>query len=312
MGEVLKGIRFDKGVLQQICGKHLLGKIHQVVYSQSGMVNPCVFINDTFVIRFNVRDPKIPKFRREKMAMRLLKERKILVPEVVALDEDRDVSPYDFLICKKVAGNELYKVWEAQGEAMQQQLCGEMGEILAQIHGVTFPKFGEILPNGEGLQFEKWSDCVRHKLEEAIEGTKLFGLFEEKNYQQVRQIFENQVSLLDTVQQAVLVHNDYHLGNMIVNQGHIASILDFEWCFAGDPEFDFREPVTFEGVSQNILPYYQQKHPLSAEFEQKNYLYRLLLYLQLCDLSNRHDWGEKSKKSYKKQFLRLLEQVFLN
>lgn len=306
MGEVLKEIRFEKDVLQQICDKYHLGKIQQVAYSPSGMVNPCVFFNDTFVIRFNVRDPEIPKFRREKMAMELLKEKQILVPEVIALDEDRDVSPYDFLICKKIEGDELYRVWEVQDEAMQQQLCREMGEILAQIHDLQFPKFGEILPNGEGLQFEKWSDCVLHKLEEAIEGVQASGLFEEQVYQQVRQIFENHIEVLDTVQQAVLVHNDYHLGNMIVHQGHIAGILDFEWCFAGDGEFDFRDSLTFEGVSEDMLQYYQQKRPLSAEFETKDYLYRLLLYLQLCDLSNQHDWAEESKKSYKEQFLGLL------
>lgn len=306
MGEVLKELRFDEKILQQICDKHHLGNIQQVVYSQSGMVNPCVFVNDAFVIRFNVRDPEIPKFRREKMAMELLKERGILVPEVIALDEDRDASPYDFLICRKVEGDELYRVWKAQNKTTQQQLCCEMGEILAQIHSIQLPKFGEILPNGEGLQFEKWSDCVLHKLQEAIEGVKSFGLFEDEIYQKVRQIFEYQIEVLDTVQQAVLVHNDYHLGNMIVHRSHISSILDFEWCFAGDAEFDFREPVTFEGTVQNILPYYQQKRPLSVEFEQKNYLYRLLLYLQLCDLSNRHDWEEASKRRYKKQFLGLL------
>ena len=68
----MKNLQFPQDALQQICDKHGLGKIQSLTYSKSGMVNPCVFINDHYVIRFNVRDPYIPKFRREKMAMELL------------------------------------------------------------------------------------------------------------------------------------------------------------------------------------------------------------------------------------------------
>ncbi|MFK7904444.1 MAG: phosphotransferase family protein [Chitinophagales bacterium] len=300
----MKDLRFSPKTLQQICDKHNLGKIQNLSYSQSGMVNPCVFINDAYVIRFNVRDPQIPKFRREKMAMELLKENKILVPEVIALDESRTILPHDFLICKRIKGKELYQVWETLEEKIQMQLCSEMGEILAKIHQVYLPKFGAILP--DGLQFETWSACILHKLQLAIEEAKTLQLFEERMYQKVQQIFDNHTALLDTVKNASLVHNDYHLGNVIVNEGHIAGILDFEWCFAGDPEYDFREPLTFEGVTDKLLLNYQKYRPLSAEYPPKSHLYRLLLYLQLSVLATMHNWGEESTLSYRKRFEEIL------
>jgi len=301
----MKDLRFSPKTLQQICGKHNLGKIQNLSYSQSGMVNPCIFINDAYVVRFNVRDPQIPKFRREKMAMELLKENKILVPEVIALDESRTISPHDFLICKKIKGQELYQVWETLDEKIQTELCGEMGGILAKIHQVHLPKFGAILP--DGLQFDKWSDCVLHKLQLAIEEAKALRLFEAEKHQQVLQIFDNHTTLFDTVEKASLVHNDYHLGNMIVNEGHIAGILDFEWSFAGDPEYDFREPLTFKGVTDALLLSYQKHRPLSPEYPPKSHLYRLLLYLQLSVLATMHNWGEESKVSYRKRFEEILE-----
>ncbi|MGB1241165.1 MAG: phosphotransferase family protein [Chitinophagales bacterium] len=301
----MKYLRFSPTILQQICDKHNLGKIQNLFYSPSGMVNPCVFINDAYVMRFNVRDPQIPKFRREKMAMELLKENKILVPEVIALDESRAILPHDFLICRKIKGQELYQVWETLEENTQMQLCDEMGEILAKIHRVHLPKFGAILP--DGFQFDKWSSCVLHKLQLAIEEAKKLQLFEAKMYQKVREIFDNHIALLDTVEKASLVHNDYHLGNMIVDEEHIAGILDFEWCFAGDPEYDFREPLTFEGLTDKMLLSYQKCRPLSAEYPSKSRLYRLLLYLQLSVLATLHNWGEESKVSYCRQFEEILE-----
>lgn len=300
----MKKLQFSIKILQEICNKHGLGKIQAHVYSQSGMVNPCVFINDQYVIRFNVRDPQIPKFRRERMAMQLLEEKKILVPKVIALDEERGILPHDFLICAKIEGQELHPIWNTLPSNAQQSLCKEMGEILAQIHQVTFPKFGAILPDGQ--KFDTWSACILDKLEEAISDAQKMGLFEASIFQQVRQVFDNHSKIFDTVEQAVLVHNDYHLGNMIADEGKIAGILDFEWCFAGDGEYDFRDTLTHEGVSEQILQGYQTIHPLSPEYPVKYHLYRLLLYLQLCGLAAMHDWGEESKMYYQRQFEGLL------
>ncbi len=300
----MKDLRFSPAALQQICDKYNLGKIQDLSYSQSGKVNPCIFINNAYVIRFNVRDPQIPKFRREKRAMELLKERKILVPEVIALNEERAILPHDFLICRRIEGKELYQVWETLEAETQEQLCDEMGEILTKIHQIHLPKFGAILP--DGLQFDKWSDCVLHKLQLAIEEAQALQLFEAEMYQQALQIFDNHIALLDTVEEASLVHNDYHLGNMMVNEGHIAGILDFEWSFAGDGEYDFRDPLTFEGLTEKMLLSYQKYHPLSPEYPQKSRLYRLLLYLQLSVLATKHNWSEESK--VKRQFEGMLEE----
>ncbi len=252
-----------------------------------------------------MRDPHILKFRRERMAMQLLNKRKIPVPEVIALDEKRDILPYDFLICAKIGGQELHPIWNSLSSNIQQGFCKEMGEILAQIHDVTFPKFGAILPNGK--KFDTWAACVLHKLEEAVLEAKKMELFGESIFQQVKQVFDNHLELLDTVQQAALVHNDYHLGNMIAQEGKIAGILDFEWCFAGDGEYDFRDALTHEGVSEQILESYQTIRPLSPEYPIKYRLYRLLLYLQLCGLAAMHDWGEKSEVYYRGQFEGVLE-----
>lgn len=46
-----------KATIPVLAEKFKLGKVNDIQPSDNGGVNPCFFVNDEFVIRFNVRDP---------------------------------------------------------------------------------------------------------------------------------------------------------------------------------------------------------------------------------------------------------------
>ncbi len=75
-----------------LIAKYQLGTPTQFVIDDAGWVNPCIFVNDAFVFRFNARDPNLPKYQREKIAFELLKDTNVPVPHKVTIRDADDGS----------------------------------------------------------------------------------------------------------------------------------------------------------------------------------------------------------------------------
>ncbi len=57
-----------------------------------------------------------------------------------------------------------------------------------------------------------------------------------------------QLSLFDDVDQAKLVHGDYYVSNVLINDGKVSAVLDFnELMLAGDPRMDLASAIIFIG-----------------------------------------------------------------
>tara|TARA_R110001599_G_scaffold45534_1_gene134500 strand:- start:2077 stop:3078 length:1002 start_codon:yes stop_codon:yes gene_type:complete len=102
-------------------------------------------------------------------------------------------------------------------------LAKQCGEALAGIHAVDLTTLPD-LPRSNGAdQIRKYEDIYR-------------------NFDLPRPVFELAFSWLKanepTGQAAVLVHGDFRLGNLIVDEHGLASVLDWELAHIGDPRED--------------------------------------------------------------------------
>src|SRR4051794_13295790 len=84
--------------------KHGLGEVKSLKLDENGWVNPCFFVNGTHVIRFNARDPHLPKFQREKVAFDRARAAGIAVPQSVLLDDSKEHIAFDALISHQLPG----------------------------------------------------------------------------------------------------------------------------------------------------------------------------------------------------------------
>ena len=302
----IKDIRFEKNVLQKIFDKHHLGKVKEVYYSQSGKVNPVVHINNNYIIKVNSRDPDDPKLPREKRAMEILTNA-IYVPRFIVLDESKKELKYDYIIMSQITGREVYKDWQILNSSQKTKLSHQAGEWLNEIHQIKFPKFGSVLK--EGIHFETWTEYIFYKLNEAIELCRFYHLFNETVFYEIQDIFLHNKTCLDSVKEAVFVHNDFHFGNLLYEENKLTGVIDFEWCLAGDPEYDLRDPFTFPESRQPFMAGYESKSKQSPEFYDKLYLYQLLMYLQLSRLAKQHGWGNNSFIKYTNKVYQLIKQL---
>lgn len=246
--------------------KHELGKPQRIVVDNAGWVNPCIFVDDAFVFRFNARDPGLPKYQREKIAFDLLKHTGVPVPQKVILDDSKDIAPYDVLITERLPGRNLETDWSNLQSSQKEILANNSGQLLTKISAVKMPFFGELSGKGPLPQTQNWFEYLKAKFFFHIKDARDLGIFDEPTIGLFLRTLQAYQAVASDVKTACLVHVDYHFGNLLYEDQAITGVFDFEWAFAGDPLYDFCRWVQAEeewpgsrtsflrGVATRLLP----------------------------------------------------------
>jgi aminoglycoside phosphotransferase (APT) family kinase protein len=199
-----------------------------------------VFDDETSVIlKVGTRFPSV--FRAEPAIMRRVKRTtEIPVPEVSAIGDDRLGYPY--AIYEFVNGT-TYSSMTDMSPAVQQQLCREAGDYLAQLHQIEFAECGGIDCADNTLTVTRphtYPDALSQSLARQID---LLG----------RTRFADLCAALESAGDAclatiavenicpALVHGDYRLDNLCVAPDAdrvTQAVLDWERPTAGDPLWD--------------------------------------------------------------------------
>jgi aminoglycoside phosphotransferase (APT) family kinase protein len=249
-----------------------------------GVVNACYLVNDDLIVRLNVRDPHFPKLRNEAEAYRIIRETSVPVPEVITLDESRRIVPYDYLITTRLPGRNVYESRHLLDEHQTRELAWEAGKFLADLHEIEFNGWGK-LSEIEADPFPNWPAYFFYYVKRYLRPAHRHNMLSVVTLSQLELIIDRYGGALFQVDRAVLVHSDYHYENILQVDGRITGIVDFEWCYAGDPSADFvpsndREDM-LPGSEDSFLEGYINTRSLPEGQEQRIALYRLFLELEM-------------------------------
>ncbi len=146
------------------------------------------------------------------------------VPEVLGVSKPGTALGNAFIM-ERVAGETIGRkiLRDPEFAYARAHLTAQCGEALARIHAVPRAEF-PALPESDGLkQIEKYEAIYR-------------------SYETPRPVFELALAWLKAnppkPRDLVLVHGDFRLGNIIVAQHGLASVLDWELAHVGDPRED--------------------------------------------------------------------------
>ena len=164
--------------------------------------------------------------RREFQALEKLHPTAIPVPEVYDIGEDMLGS--SFIIMEKVEGENMWGGVDGMTEVEQANVWKQFATILADIHRLDWRELGfEFLdpPQDKYDYANGWLSRLR----------KRFELIEAHGLDAVFDWLEEHKPASDN---HVLLHEDYHPNNVLVHQGEIAAILDWEGVAIGDAAYD--------------------------------------------------------------------------
>lgn len=150
--------------------------------------------------------------------------------------------PCPFYIAERVSGYDPNLRYKYLSTADRRTLLWEVGEYLAHLHQRTpFREFGP-LEVTEGIAVEgvaDWQTMFHRVLRRQLDGME-GGPFEHV-VQRIAEVVERHSQYLDRAFDPVLLHHDLRPANIIVEDGHVNAIVDWERAFAGHGEFDLFE-----------------------------------------------------------------------
>lgn len=232
--EGLAGARVAKWLIDNVPGLQPPFRFSLLAGGHSNLTFGC---DDAAGARYVVRRPPLSTrlqsahdMAREHRIMSALADTAVPVPPTFGLCQDPSVTGADFYVSGFVDGHVLGGSTDgAEVPDHQRALLGRrVADILAELHHID--------PDDVGLgdlgrkdaylerQMKRW---VRQW--EASKAGDLSGMDE-----CVRLLEQN----MPSQQGASIVHGDYRLGNMIVADGDVRAVLDWELCTLGDPLAD--------------------------------------------------------------------------
>lgn len=284
-----------------LMAKHHLGIPTRIVVDETGWVNPCFFVNDKFVFRFNARDPELPKYQREKFAFDLLRTSTVPVPQKVILDETKTSAPFDVLITEMIPGENLETAWPKLNTERREKLAENAGRLLKQMTALPLPFFGELGSTGPFVRTETWVSYLQAKLSFHLDKALSLEIFDGKVIKQFWNTFNKYAPALSEVSTPHLVHVDFHFGNLLFVGDQITGVVDFEWAFAGDPLYDLcrwqQDEEEWLGSRKAFLKGFRKSNFADSEIKRIK-IYQMIRNIELCIVAKRH-FTHNEAKSYR-------------
>jgi len=213
-----------------------------------GFINSVFRVDEKFVLRFQ-------RSNSERSRLKLECELVMALPDTIPVANlvvYGDFENHTYQLWQYVKGVLLADAWCEFNHAQRRVVIDEIIEALNALHEIKVNKFGMWCLGGpisdSWLDYLKgvFSICSQHMLSQphcAIYGA----LVDEIDSQ-----FHDLITPLQWSPQARLIHNDLHSTNIIVENGHLASILDWEIAIGGPVDLEWykmehfcRDPQSF-------------------------------------------------------------------
>ena len=166
------------------------------------------------------------RWRRERYFLEILRG-KIPVPHVLEVIEPTE-ERRGALLMNFLEGEPL------RIESLSKEFAIEMGECLARLHNIPVKRYGD-LSLGEGGCNPK--DELRSYFERSVSESN--GVLPTEFLDKCKKYFNNHLAELGMLDGPCITHRDYRPGNVMVHNGKIVALLDWEIARGGFAEEDF-------------------------------------------------------------------------
>ncbi|MFB6087328.1 MAG: phosphotransferase family protein [Haloarculaceae archaeon] len=166
----------------------------------------------------------------------------VRTPAVAALDPDPTDFAGAYAVVERIPGYSPEGEHEPLSRNARRRVLSDLGRVLGEVHReVTFEGFGQVAPTSDRRvdvddPHETWTSHLTERLDrqrEVAAGTPVEDLVERAYDHAVGGLAD-----LSDPRVGSLLHQDLRPGNVVVEDGRLAALVDWDGAVAGDPAFD--------------------------------------------------------------------------
>lgn len=227
-----------------------------------GFTNTLYKINDSYIVKICTDIDNEEAFKKE-IAFYSSNKDNTLIPKLYYSSTDKKDVPYFYEILEKINGVSLYNVWHTYTEKQRENIIKQLCDAMKQMHNIKGKRYN-------------WPEYMKKKFNLLYEQAKKLNIFNDEEQGLLNQAYSSFDKYLES-NEFVLVHNDLHFDNILVDNGKI-KIIDFERSMYAPRDFELdifyrmiRKPWKFASeetekyteISQysNIMLYVNKYYP---------------------------------------------------
>ncbi|MDQ3930952.1 MAG: phosphotransferase [Chloroflexota bacterium] len=225
-------------------------------------------------------------FERTAALHRLVRQRTTVpLPEVLAVDVSYRRWPWRYMVKTHVGGEEWSAVYPRLEGYELDDAYRQIGDAVAQLHGITFQGFGELSDEGTISSGAAHVVALAERAKMRIPSERSLELF--------LGLLDREAPLFRSVRHARLCHEDLHKHNILFRgeegRWQLAAILDFDSAWAGHRESDLARLELWRGMAgPGFWEAYMAKLPLDEGYAERRPIYQLLWCLEYASTTPEH------------------------
>jgi Ser/Thr protein kinase RdoA (MazF antagonist) len=217
--------------IQAICKRERIS-LESIRPLSGGQVNQVFLLNDQVVLRIGSREDAFERLRCE---TELLQQLVGLVPVAAVLafgQQDGQV----YQLQEYVRGEKLYLIWDQLSPGTQDRLVAEFAGIRQALATLRFADFGRV--SQPALRHHTWETYICTLFEQTLAEINERQIHLVPGFVQLARDYFDQYRHTLSSGVSTLVHGDLWLGNILVDQGRIAALIDFEFALHAPPDYE--------------------------------------------------------------------------
>jgi aminoglycoside phosphotransferase (APT) family kinase protein len=174
--------------------------------------------------------------------------RTVAVPEVLFSDFSLESFPVRVMVLSFVPGEPMSKLWPKLTDDDRVDLLGQVTQQLARLH-----RLDPAAVPGAGFASPWWSERVG-RIERLLPMARARDDYPRDWVEHMAAYLDEHRDALVSAPPACVLHNDVNWGNVIVHDGRLAALIDFDDALSGPPEEDGWQLVYRSGECEPVVP----------------------------------------------------------
>lgn len=262
-----------------------------------GFTNTLYKVNDSYIVKV-CTDPSNEEGFKNEIDFYNSNKENTLIPRLYYLDISKKDVPYFYVILEKVSGVSLYNIWHTYSEEQREDIIRQLCDAMRQMHSVKGERYN-------------WSEYMKNRFIPLYNRAKELNVFNNEEQKLLDQAYSNFDKYLES-DEFVLVHNDLHFDNILVDNGKI-KIIDFErsmyapkdfeldifyrmirkpWKFASEETEEYTDANQYSNIMSYVKKYYPELVNIPNLYERLGiydivyFLAQLVKHPELNELKN--------------------------